>query len=214
MTELNLNELLLTWIVSYGSPMVAGVLLVGALGLPVPGTLIVIATGAFIRQEFLDIYTTLILGWLGVVVGDVIGYDLGRFANIWIERRFGKSSTWQKAQHIFERRGGGAIYLTRWLLTPMALPTNLVAGSSRYSFWKFLLFDITGELTWIMLYGGLGYIFGSQWELISEFISNFTGLIVGIVILGSGLYLAFRVGKKTAPLPLQTTEPCESMGTS
>ncbi len=196
MSELNLNELLLAWIVNYGSPMVAGVLLIGALGLPVPGTLIVIATGAFVRQEFLDIYTTPFLGFLGVVSGDVIGYNLGRFANKWIEQRFSKAAAWHRTQKLFKRRGGVAVYLTRWLLTPLALPTNLIAGSSRYSFWKFLLFDATGELTWLMLYGGLGYAFGSQWELISEFISNFTGLIVGMVMLGSGLYLVFRVGKK------------------
>ena len=61
-----------------------------------------------------------------------------------------------------KRRGGIAIYLTRWLFTPLALPTNLIAGSSGYPFWKFLLFDIAGEITWILLYGGLGYAFGSQ----------------------------------------------------
>ena len=55
-----------------------------------------------------------------------------------------------------------------------------------------MAYDSLGEFTWIILYGGLGYIFGSEWELVSDFISNFGGLILGIVILGVGTWLALR----------------------
>jgi membrane protein DedA with SNARE-associated domain len=205
MTEIDLNDLALTYITAYGAPMVAGILLLGALGLPLPGTLVVIASGAFVRQDFLNIYTTPLWALAGAVAGDSIIYGLGRFARLWIEKRFGDSAGWQKAQDFFERRGGIAIYLTRWLVTPLAVPTNLVAGSSGYSFAKFLLFDVAGEITWILLYGGLGYAFGSQWELISDFISNFSGLILGVVVLGAGVYLLVRFRKKPAAEP--TAEP-------
>jgi membrane protein DedA with SNARE-associated domain len=139
------------------------------------------------------------LGLSGAVIGDMLVYGLGRFARVWINKRFGQSSAWQKAENYFNRRGGIAIYLTRWLFTPLAVPVNLVAGSSGYPFWKFLLFDIAGEITWILLYGGLGYAFGSQWELISNFISDFSGLLVGLVVLGGGIYMMFRWFKKSAP---------------
>ena len=55
-----------------------------------------------------------------------------------------------------------------------------------------MAYDSFGEFTWIILYGGLGYLFGSQWELVSDFISNFGGLILGLVILGVGIWLGFR----------------------
>lgn len=193
----DLNDLLLTWVVIYGSPMLAGALLLGALGLPVPGTLIVIAAGAFVRQGVLDVYSTPSLGLIGAVAGDMVIYGLGRFARVWIEKKFGQSGAWQKAENFFRRRGGIAIYLTRWLFTPLAVPTNLIAGSSGYPFWKFMLYDLTGELTWIVLYGGLGYAFGSQWEVISDFISNFSGLLVGLVILGVGIYVLLRWRKQS-----------------
>jgi len=195
MSDLNLQELFLNLIVSYGEPMIAIVLLLGALGVPLPGTLMVIASGAFVRQGILNIFSTPLFGLLGAVSGDTIIYGLGRFANVWIKQRFGQTASWQKAHTFFEQRGGIAIYLTRWLLTPFAIPTNLIAGSSGYPFWKLLLFVISGEVTWILLYGGLGYAFGSQWELISDFISNFTGLIVGLFILGLGIYFAYRSRK-------------------
>ena len=212
----DLNDLLLTYLITYGSPMLAAALLLGALGIPVPGTLIVIAAGAFVRQGVLDIYSTPSLGLSGAVGGDIIVYGLGRFARVWIQKRFGQSPIWQKAEAYFRRRGGIAIYLTRWLFTPLAVPTNLIAGSSGYPFWKFLVYDISGELTWIVLYGGLGYAFGSQWELISDFISDFSGLLVGLLILGGRLYLLFRWRRRStaettivSPLPRQYSETLE-----
>jgi membrane protein DedA with SNARE-associated domain len=47
-----------------------------------------------------------------------------------------------------------------------------------------------------LLYGGLGYAFGSQWELISDFISNFSGFILGALALGLGIYLLVHFNKK------------------
>ena len=207
MSELDLNTLVLTWITTYGAPMVAVVLFLGAVGIPVPGSLIVVASGAFVRQSFLDLYTTPLMALLGAVSGDILVYGVGFLARIWIDRRFGHTRAWQKAQAYFERRGGIAIYLTRWLVTPLAVPTNLIAGSSAYPFWKFLLLDISGEVTWIVLYGGLGYAFGSQWELISELLSNFSGLIIGVVALGAGVYLLVRYSKRSSPETERETMP-------
>jgi membrane-associated protein len=198
MTDIDLNALILTWIIDYGPLVVSAALLVGALGIPVPGTIIVIAVGAFVRQELLSLYSTPFLALGGAVLGDVAVYGVGRFASRWIEQRFGQSAAWQKSRDYFERRGGIAIYLTRWLVTPLAVPTNLVAGSSGYPFTKFLLFDVAGEMTWIALYGGLGYSFGSQWELISEVISNFSGLIVSVLAIGVGIYMLIRFLRKPA----------------
>ena len=156
------NDLFLTWVVSYGSPMLAVALFMGALGIPVPGTLLVIAAGAFVRQGVLDVYTTPALGLTGAVLGDTLIFGLGRIARVPMQKQFGQSVAWQRAGAFFNRRGGLAIYLTRWLVTPLAIPTNLIAGSSGYPFGKILFYDITGEITWAVGYGGLGYAFGSQ----------------------------------------------------
>jgi len=199
MSDLDLSSLALTWIVAYGAPMVAGLLLLGGLGLPLPGTLIVIACGAFIRQNLLDGYATPVLGYGGTVLGDVLLYAIGYFASGWIEARFGQTAAWQNARALFEQRGGVAIFLTRWLLTAVALPITLIAGSSGYHFRKYFVLILLGELTWLALYGGLGYAFGSQWELISEFISNFSGFVLGALALGGGVYLLFRFRSKPTP---------------
>lgn len=202
MSDFDLNALVLGWITAYGAPMVGAILFMGALGVPVPSTLIVIAAGAFVRQSYLDIYSTPLIGLVGVVVGDSLLFGIGRFARIWIEKRFGQAAWWLKAEDYFLRRGGIAIFLTRWLLTALALPVTLIAGSSGYPFGKFLILVVTGELLWLMLYGSLGYAFGSQWELIGDLLSQFAGVILGALALALGIYLLVvywrRMSRKTA----------------
>jgi membrane protein DedA with SNARE-associated domain len=62
-----------------------------------------------------------------------------------------------------------------------------------------MTYDVLGEFTWVVLYGGLGYWFGTQWELVSDFISNFGGLLLGLVLLGAGIWLGVRQLRKRTP---------------
>jgi membrane protein DedA with SNARE-associated domain len=140
----------------------------------------------------LSLPSTIVLVLLGAVLGDTLSYGIGRVLRRPIQTRYGQSSGWLKAEAYVARRGGLAIYLTRWLLTPIAMPVNLVAGSSGYSLQRFVGYDTAGEMTWIIVYGTLGYVFGSQWETVSDFVSNFSGLLVGIVLAVIGLYFLIR----------------------
>jgi len=200
MSDFNFTEFFLTGILLYGPLMLSLALFLSALGIPVPGTLVVLAGGAFAQQGVIDWRTAFLLGLLGVTLGDSGSYTLGGLAKNWVQRRFGHTATWRTAQESFQRRGALAIYLTRFLLTPLAIPTNLIAGSGGYKFRQFLIYDTAGEITWIFLYGGLGYVFGNNWEPISQFISDLSGSLAGIALLGTGSYFLFRYRRRTKSL--------------
>lgn len=204
MIDVSLTDFFLTGMLTYGPPALGLALFLGGLGIPIPGTLFVLAAGAFVRQGVIHWADTSGLGLLGVVLGDSASYGIGRFARGWVQGRFGQSPAWQKAQQTFERQGGVAIYLTRFLLTPLAIPTNLIAGGGSYPFWRFFSYDIAGELTWIVLYGGLGYLFGSQWEAVSQFISDFSGLLVGVIAFSIGIYILIRRHRQSRPTDVST----------
>jgi membrane-associated protein len=193
--DIDFTEFFLAYIVSYGAPALALALFLGALGAPLPGTLFVLAAGAFIRQGVLDVYQTIGLALLAVLVGDLLSYGLGRLFRLPVTERWGQKAGWQKAEAVFQKRGGTAVYLTRFLFTPLAIPTNLIAGTSGYPITRFIFFDLSGEATWFLLYGSLGYLVGSQWETLTEIISNFSGFVVGALLLGAGLYLVRRWGQ-------------------
>lgn len=190
-----LSETILTYLVTYGAPILFVTAYLGSLGIPFPITLIVIATGAFIRQGILDPRLAIPACLVGAVLADNTEYLLGHRAGPWFERRFGQSAIWKGALATFNRQGGWAILLTRFWLTNLAPVVNLVAGT-RYPYRRFLFFDILGEILWVLLFGGLGYLFGSAWELVSQFVSDFTGFSVGLVILAAGIYFLVKRRRK------------------
>ena len=192
MSEVSITEFFLTGILVYGSLMFGLALFGSAVGAPLPGSLLVLAGGAFIQQGVLEWRIVFLVGLSGAVLGDTVSYSVGCLAKGFVQRRFGQTTTWQTARSSFNRHGEIAVYLTRFLLTPLAIPTNLIAGGSGYTFWRFLLYDMAGEITWLFLYGGLGYLFGNNWEIINQFIRDLSGFLAGIVLLGVGGYFLFR----------------------
>ena len=177
----------LTQVINYGAPIFALTLFLGAVCLPVGASLMVIAVGAFSQQGYFSWMGMAALGLLGALLGDAFSFGMGYYAKDRVEKRFGRSPAWRNARAYFGKRAWVAIFFTRFLVTALAIPTNLIAGGSGYPFRRFMLYDTLGEIMWIVLYGGLGFIFGSQWETVSEFLSNFGGLALGVIVLVIGI---------------------------
>src|SRR5215218_9791579 len=123
----DLSNQVLTYIVTYGAIALGMVVLLAAVGVPLPSTFFVLASGAFVQQGVLEPYSTIAVALVCVVIGDLISYSMGSLLGRPIRARFGGSATWARAETYFRQRGSAAIYLTRWLLTPLAIPTNLIA---------------------------------------------------------------------------------------
>jgi membrane protein DedA with SNARE-associated domain len=187
-----MSDFLLTQIINYGASILGAIVFISALGAPFPCTLIVVAVGAFCRQGFLAWHTTGLIALSSVVLGDSLSYAMGHYARQPIQRRFGKSDKWIKAEDFFLRWGGMSIFFTRFLVTGIAVPVNLIAGTSNITFRRFFLYDLSGEAIWIFGYGGLGYLFGSQWEVVSDFLNNMSGLLLGLILLGAGVWMGVR----------------------
>ena len=187
-----MSDFLLTQVINYGAPILGLILFIGALGVPFPGTFLVVAVGAFCRQGLLSWSVTGLVAFICVVLGDCLSYSMGYYAREPVLNRFRSSQQWAQAEKSFQRWGGMSVFLTRFLVTGIAVPVNLLAGTGSFPFWRFLIYDVLGEAIWIFGYGGLGYIFGTQWELVSDFISNFGGFALGLVILGIGIWLGIR----------------------
>jgi membrane-associated protein len=194
----DISDFLLTQVINYGAPLFGLTLFLGAIGLPLPGSVMVIAVGSFAQQGYFSWIQMVLVGLTGAVLGDALSFAMGNYGKNWVQGKFGDSSTWVNAQKTFQRSAWLAVFLTRFLVTALAVPTNLIAGGSGLKFRGFILYDFLGEATWIILYGGLGYAFGSQWEAVSDFISNFGGLAIGVVILMVGIRQAWtwQLGRK------------------
>jgi membrane protein DedA with SNARE-associated domain len=205
-TNMNmLTEWALTNLVAYGVPMLVLISYVGSLGIPFPITFVIISAGAFTRTGLLDWRLAVLACLVGSALADNSEYLLGRMAHKWLKKRFGGKPVWQKAQSTINRQGGWAILLTRFWLTPLAPAINVIAGS-RYPYVRFLFFDLVGQLLWVLLYGGLGYLFAAELEAISQTVSWFSGLSVVLVLLANGAYFLVK-RHKTSPASELVLEP-------
>lgn len=182
-----MSEYLLTQVINYGAPLLWVVVFVGGLGVPLPCTVLVIAAGAFAREGFLPWHTTALVSIVSVVTGDVISYLIGYYARKHVLERFSHTPRWLQAEASFRKWGPLSIFFSRFLVTAIALPVTLLSGTTRFPFKKWLKYDAAGEIVWILGYGGLGYLFGSQWELVSDFLNNFGGLVLGVLIFVFGV---------------------------
>ena len=203
----NLTHLLLNGMTTYGVVVFGLALLLGALGTPIPTSLMVVAAGAFARQGIIDAPLAFGAGLAGTVAGDSLGYVLGRSTYRRLQTRWGRLPAWQTTIRRFKTCGGPTIYLSRFLLIPLAIPANLIAGGSGYGYRRFLAYDIAGEVTWLVLYGGLGYMVGVHWQQVTPMLTTYSTYLIGIALIGAITYILVRhrqrgqvVWQKLAPI--------------
>jgi membrane-associated protein len=192
------SELLLTGLLNHGQLLLGGVLFFAALGLPLPATMLLVAAGAFVRQDVLDLLRAGTVALAAAVSGDIGSYLLGRFGAALVLSRVRAKvpARWQataaaaSAARLFHRWGGWAVFVSRFALTPLALPVNLLAGSTHLAWGTYLAAVVTGEVLWVALFGGLGYLFADRWEVISDLAGDVVGLLLGVaLVLVGGLVI-------------------------
>jgi membrane-associated protein len=196
---MSLSDYLLSTLGLYGLPVLFGALLIGAVGVPLPGSLMLIAAGSFVEQGEMNQWPVLILASVGAIAGDNIGYALGRWGSRrlarWISRWTGGDKRLQQAEDSLKRRGGIGIFLSRWLLTPLGPLINISNGMANYPWRRFLLFDVAGEVLWVLLYVMLGRLFSDRVQAMSEVLGDLTWMILGLIVavpLGWKLFRYFR----------------------
>jgi membrane-associated protein len=190
----------------YGAPALALVIFLGCLGLPLPSAMLLLAAGAFARTGLLRVELGAPLALLAAVTGDSCSYLMGRRSEGVVARRLQGSLSWSRAQHAFERWGFWAVPLTRFLLTPLALPTNLIAGGERFPFRRFVGLCLAGDAVWVLLFGGLGYLFAGSWRTVGAFAGDLSGWLVGFALAALGGYEVYEHWRHHTT-PARTTTP-------
>lgn len=167
--------------------------MISGIGFPVPATMTLLAAGAFVQQGMLNWQSATVLAICGAIIGDNISYLIGRFGGAMASSRVRTSKSWQKAEFTFRRWGALAIFLSRFLITPLSLPINLMAGGTRYAMWRYAGIVVAGEIVWVIMFVSGGYLFADRWEALSSVVSDLSGMFVGIALfVVSGGYLLHR----------------------
>ncbi len=172
-----------------------GVTLEGV-GIPLPGETVLIAAGALAHRGSLTLWETLAMGSLGAVMGGQAGYCLGRFGGRPFVLRWGRYAfitpeRLGRAERFFERHGGKAVFLARFI-TGLRVFGALVAGMSRMPYAKFTVYSVLGGVVWATAAVALGYFLWASIGLVEHWIGRISLLLVAALVLVAILRWSYR----------------------
>ncbi len=152
-----------------------------------PGDSLLFATGALAATGALDVRLATVLVLVAAIAGDAVNYSVGRTAGLRIIHLANTDPRWgrwikpgyiAKAHEFFERHGGKAIVLGRFMpIVRTFVP--FVAGVAEMSYPAFALYNVTGAVAWVGICVGAGYVFGN----VPVVRDNFSLVAMGIVIV-------------------------------
>lgn len=181
---MNLTDQLLAALSQYGLPVLFGVIMIAAVGVPLPVTLMLVAAGSFVELGELKLWQVIMVASGAAVIGDQVGYALGRWGGhhvlARIKRRPDRALKIKQAAAFARRWGGAGIFFSRWLVTPLGPWINLTSGMTAYSWVRFFCWDLLGEVLWVSLYVVLGRIFSGRVQALVEILGNLGWVIFGV----------------------------------
>ena len=189
----------LTALLVYGYPALGLTLLLGAIGLPLPDGVVTTIASSLASQGRIDWFWAVTIIVTSSVLGDTVGYGLGR----WLDQKFldrygqwlGLTATRRaRVQSLFDRWGLLAMFITRTFMSYLSSIASLLAGFSRYRLSKFLATAFVGRLVWTAGYFRLGYGIGADREAATSFLTNLSIFILSLMVLaGSGVIAKGRI---------------------
>jgi membrane protein DedA with SNARE-associated domain/membrane-associated phospholipid phosphatase len=187
---------ILSLIEHYGYLVVLFGVMLESTGVPLPGETILLAAGVLVQRGHLDLGDAIAFGILGAVVGDQIGYWVGReggrpFVLRWGRYLFISPRRLARAEAFFERHGGKAVFLARFF-SGLRLFGALVAGISRMRWGTFLIYNALGGAVWATAVVLVGYFLGSSLALVERWLGRATLVLASVVAVAVAFYLAYR----------------------
>ena len=146
--------------------MVFLLVMIESIGVPVPGETALIAAALYAGSTHkLDIWWAIVAAIAGAIIGDNVGYAIGRYGGARVlllhGHRIGlhegrlKIGIW-----LFRRHGGKVVFWGRFV-SILRTWAAFLAGTNKMAWPRFLFFNAAGAIVWATLYGLLYYFFGS-----------------------------------------------------
>ena len=152
-----------------------------------PGDSLLFAAGALAATGALDVTVASVVVLAAAIIGDAVNYAIGRSIGRQLVRRAETDPRWRRwinpayvarAHEFFERHGGKAIVLARFMpIVRTFVP--FVAGIGEMSYPKFAFYNIAGAVLWVAVCVGAGYAFGN----VPVVRDNFSLVAIGIVVV-------------------------------
>jgi membrane protein DedA with SNARE-associated domain len=194
-----------------GYPAVVLFIMIESAGIPFPGeTMLLLASFYAAVDNHLSLPLVIVCAALGAIIGDNLGFLVGRTGGKAFVERYGhylfiKPAHMERAEKFFAKHGSKTVFFGRFVAVLRAWAAFL-AGVNRMRWRTFLIFNAAGGIIWATLFGLLGFFAGrffhdnfSQVERIASTLGwGLAAIIAGVVLIIVIVYLIRRKRSGTA----------------
>ena len=197
----SLSDFLLGLIQTHGPWVIFGIVALESAGVPLPGETILVS-GALLAAAThrIDISVVVAATAAGAIVGDAIGYTIGRRVGPLLLHKYGRYIRLDEnrlliGQYLFFRYGSAIVFFGRFIAVLRTFAA-LLAGANRMPAGRFFTFNIAGGICWACFFGFGAHALGKTVYEVSETL----GLVsLGLFIVG-GLSLSVIIRRYEASL--------------
>jgi len=191
-----MHDTLYDLISSYGYLIVFLLVGIESLGIPLPGETALITAAAFAALGRLNIFGVIAAAAAGAIIGDNVGYWIGKKGGLALVRRYGRyfrldEAKINKMHAFFERHGPKTIFLGRFISLLRCWAAAL-AGVANMPYRTFMFWNALGGVIWSAIFGTLGFFFGKNLPLLERYLGQASMAIALLVALVVGLALFAR----------------------
>ena len=182
----------------YGLWAIALLVLVEDFGIPVPGETVLIAGAIYAGSGRLNVVAVGLVGFAAAVVGDNIGYAIGRFGGRALVERWGRyvfitPERLDKAEAFFNKHGGKIITIARFI-EGLRQANGLIAGITEMHWLKFVAYNALGAALWVGTWVSVGYFAGQHIGTIYNDITRYSlyAAIAAVLLIATWVVLRVR----------------------
>ena len=176
------------WLESYGYLVVFLLVMLESIGVPVPGETALIGAALYAGSTHkLEIWWVIGVAIAGAIIGDNIGFSIGRYGGARLLLRHGHKIRLHEGRlkigiWLFRRHGGKVVFWGRFVSILRAYAAFL-AGTNQMAWPRFLVFNAAGAVVWATAFGVAYYVFGSALQRLSTTIDITLGVagVIGLV---------------------------------
>ena len=178
------------FLVTYGYLAVFVFVAIESIGIPFPGeTMLLVAAIDAGTTHQLSIVLVIIAATCGAILGDNLGFWIGREGGYRLLRRYGRYIGFNERRvkvglYLFRTQGGKIVFFGRFVAVLRAWAAFL-AGVNRMPWSRFLLFNALGGVSWATLYGLGGYFLGEEIHRLTGPVGIVTIVLAVLIIIAS-----------------------------
>jgi membrane protein DedA with SNARE-associated domain len=180
------------FLATYGYWAVFFFVAIESIGIPFPGeTILLVAAIDAGKTHQLSIVLVIVAAACGAIVGDNIGFWIGREGGYRVLRRYGRYIGFDERKlkvgiYLFRKHGGKVVFFGRFVAVLRAWAAFL-AGVNRMQWSRFLLYNALGGIVWATLYGLGGYLLGEEIQRLTGPVGTIT------IVLAVLFFIAFAI---------------------